>query len=148
MFLRARITRMRRCTAFEPRRIGGSAQRFCAAPCRRAFDRGCRVYAAREILIGRLPVSALAAAVEQRAHSLGRDLRLERPQTPAKPRPCPGAPQAAGGANPLTATEAVLILCELAEGLRRFIEVGQIGNLLVNASLRSTRERVIDGMSG
>ncbi len=67
-------------TEFEPRSNGGKPQRFCSAPCRRAFDTACRVYAAAEVEASRLPVSALKMALEQRARSLGRDLAREGTQ--------------------------------------------------------------------
>jgi len=81
--------------AFEPRSTGGSRQRFCTASCRRAFGTACRVYAATEIHTGRLPVSALRAALEQRARWLERDPRLEWPQAPAEPGLHPGPSLAA-----------------------------------------------------
>ena len=61
-------------TEFEPRSNGGSAQRFCAAPCRRAFECACRIYAAQEFEAQRVSISDLRAAVQQRARSLQRDL--------------------------------------------------------------------------
>ena len=80
---------------FVPRVTGGSPQRFCTARCRRAFDAACRIYAATEIHTGRLPVSALRAALEQRARWLQRDLRLGWPQAPVAPGSHPGAALAA-----------------------------------------------------
>ncbi len=81
--------------AFAPRATGGSRQRFCTASCRRTFDSACRVYAATEIQTGRLPVSALRTALEQRARWLQCDPRLEWPQAPAEPGSHPGSSLAA-----------------------------------------------------
>ncbi len=53
--------------AFELRASGGSRQRFCSSRCRRAFDSACRIYAAREVDAGRLRVSDLRTALQQRA---------------------------------------------------------------------------------
>ena len=69
-------------TEFEPRSNGGKPQRFCSTPCRRAFDTACRVYAAAEVEAGRLPVSALREALEQRARSLRRDSAQKRGKAP------------------------------------------------------------------
>ena len=33
-------------TEHEPRSNGGRPQRFCSAPCRRAFETACRIWAA------------------------------------------------------------------------------------------------------
>ena len=88
------------CSAtFEPRTTGGSPQRFCTAPCRRAFDTACRVYAATEIHTGRLPVSALKMALGQCARWLERDPRLKRPQAPAESGSRPGSSMAADTAD-------------------------------------------------
>ncbi len=84
------------CSAtFEPRTTGGSPQVFCTAQCRRTFDSACRTYAATEVHAGRLPVSTLRSAVEQRARWLERDSRLEWPQAPTKPGLHPGPSLAA-----------------------------------------------------
>ena len=53
--------------AFPPRTTGGSAQRFCSAPCRRAFDTACRAYASARVDAGRVTVAELRRALEQRA---------------------------------------------------------------------------------
>ncbi len=70
---------------FRPRATGGSAQRFCSAPCRRAFDTACRIYAATEVNAGRLPVSTLRIALDQRARCVERDLGPRHPQAPGEP---------------------------------------------------------------
>jgi len=44
---------------FKPRRDGGTAQRFCAKICRRAFDRASRAWVRQEVDAGRLSVAAL-----------------------------------------------------------------------------------------
>lgn len=75
-------------TGFRPRATGGSPQRFCAAPCRRAFDMACRIYAAMEIDAGRLSVSTLRMALEQRARCLERGLGPRHPQAPGEPKTC------------------------------------------------------------
>ncbi len=59
---------------FQPRTTGGSAQRFCSTPCRRAFETACRVYAGAEVNAGRLSVSTLRMGLEQRARCMERDL--------------------------------------------------------------------------
>ncbi len=84
-------------TAYEPRRNGGKPQRFCSASCRRAFNTGCRVYAAAEVDAGRVSVSALKIALEQRARWLQRDLAsggTQAPETRKRPErpPAPLAP--------------------------------------------------------
>ncbi len=71
-------------TEFEPRGNGGKPQRFCSAPCRRAFDTACPVYAAAEVEASRLPVSALKMALEQRARSLRRDPASKRGKAPRR----------------------------------------------------------------
>ena len=60
-------------TTYQPRSNGGSAQRFCAAPCRRAFDSACRIWADAEYEAERVSIFALRTAFYQRARSLGRD---------------------------------------------------------------------------
>ena len=54
-------------TEFEPRHNGGSAQRFCAAPCRRAFETACRIWAAAEYEAERLSILTLRTAFYERA---------------------------------------------------------------------------------
>ncbi len=51
-------------TGFEPR---GKQQRFCQPTCRRAFDTACRMVGAAEIEAGRLQVSEIRMAPQQRA---------------------------------------------------------------------------------
>ncbi len=60
-------------TEFEPRGNGGKPQRFCSAPCRRAFDSACRIWAAQEYEAERVSIFTLRTALEQRARSLRRD---------------------------------------------------------------------------
>ena len=47
---------------FEPRRTGGSVQRFCATACRRAFDRAARSWVRQAIAEGLLIVADLQKA--------------------------------------------------------------------------------------
>ena len=54
-------------TAYEPRSNGGSAQRFCSAPCRRAFDSACRIWAAAEYEAERVSIFTLRTALYERA---------------------------------------------------------------------------------
>ena len=61
-------------TAYEPRSNGGKPQRFCSAPCRRAFETACRIWAAAEYEAERVSIFELRTALYQRARSLGRDL--------------------------------------------------------------------------
>ena len=63
---------------YEPRANGGSAQRFCSAPCRRAFDSACRIWAAAECDAERVSIFTLRTAFYKRARSLGRDPAQER----------------------------------------------------------------------
>ena len=60
-------------TAYELRANGGSVQRFCSAPCRRAFDSACRIWADAEYEAERVSIFALRTAFYERARSLGRD---------------------------------------------------------------------------
>ncbi len=60
-------------TEFEPRSNGGSAQRFCSAPCRRAFDSACRIWAAAEYEAERVSIFALRTALQQRARCVESD---------------------------------------------------------------------------
>ncbi len=72
-------------TGFRPRASGGSPQRFCSTPCRRAFETACRVYAGAEVNAGRLTVSTLRMALEQRARCVERGLGPRHPQAPGEP---------------------------------------------------------------
>ena len=75
-------------TAYEPRSNGGSAQRFCSAPCRRAFDSACRIWAAAEYNADRVSIFALRTAFYERARCVESDLASERgkaPETGAHP---------------------------------------------------------------
>ncbi len=67
-------------TAYKPRSNGGSVQRFCSAPCRRAFDSACRIWAAQEYEAERVSIFALRTAFYERARSLQRDLTSEGAQ--------------------------------------------------------------------
>ncbi len=58
---------------YEPRRNGGSAQRFCSAPCRRAFDSACRIWAAAEYNAERVSIFALRTAFYERARCVESD---------------------------------------------------------------------------
>ena len=69
-------------TAYEPRSNGGSAQRFCSAPCRRAFDSACRIWADAEYDAERVSIFALRTAFYERARSLGRDPASEGAKAP------------------------------------------------------------------
>ncbi len=61
-------------TAFEPRRNGGSVQRFCSKDCRLDFYTACRNWGARQYENGRVSVTALRESLGQRARSLKADL--------------------------------------------------------------------------
>ncbi len=69
-------------TAYEPRSNGGKRQRFCSAPCRRAFETACRIWAAAEYEAERVSIFELRTAMYQRARSLQRDLAPERGKAP------------------------------------------------------------------
>ncbi len=84
-------------TEYEPRSNGGSAQRFCSAPCRRAFDSACRIWAAAEYEAERVLIFTLRTALYQRARSLGRDLAPKGAQPARQTRKRPGGPAAARG---------------------------------------------------
>ena len=81
-------------TAYEPRSNGGSAQRFCSAPCRRAFDSACRIWAAAEYDAERVSVFALRTAFYERARCAESDPAPERvraPETEKRTSAPPGA---------------------------------------------------------
>jgi hypothetical protein len=46
-------------SSYTPRETGGRAQRFCAASCRREFERALRLWSAAEFEAGRVTVEAL-----------------------------------------------------------------------------------------
>ncbi len=69
-------------TAYEPRSNGGSAQRFCSAPCRRAFDSACRIWAAAEYGAERVSIFALRTAFYERARCVESDPASGAAQTP------------------------------------------------------------------
>ncbi len=73
---------------YEPRSNGGSAQRFCSAPCRRAFDSACRIWAAAEYDAERVSIFALRTAFYERARCVESDPASEGSQaleTAARP---------------------------------------------------------------
>ncbi len=65
-------------TAYEPRSNGGSAQRFCSTPCRRAFDSACRIWAAAEYEAERVSIFTLRTALYQRARCVESDPASEQ----------------------------------------------------------------------
>ncbi len=69
-------------TAYEPRSNGGSAQRFCSAPCRRAFDSACRIWAAAEYDAERVSIFTLRTALYERARCAQSDPASERDKAP------------------------------------------------------------------
>ena len=69
-------------TEFEPRNNGGSEQRFCSAPCRRAFDSACRIWAAAEYDAERVSIFALRTAFYERARCVESDPASERDKAP------------------------------------------------------------------
>ena len=79
---------------YESRRNGGRPQRFCSAPCRRAFETACRIWAAQEYEAERLSIFTLRTALHQRARSLQRNLASKGPQVPETEK-CSGGPVAA-----------------------------------------------------
>ncbi len=72
-------------TAYEPRSNGGSAQRFCSAPCRRAFDSACRIWAAQEYEAERVSIFTLRTALYQRARCVESDPASEGATRHSKP---------------------------------------------------------------
>ncbi len=78
-------------TAYEPRSNGGKPQRFCSAPCRRAFETACRIWAAAEYEAERVSIFELRTALYQRARSLGRDLAPGDTQAPETEKRSDGA---------------------------------------------------------
>ena len=65
-------------TAYQPRSNGGSAQRFCSAPCRRAFDSACRIWAAAVYEAERVSIFTLRTALYQRARCVQSNPAPER----------------------------------------------------------------------
>ncbi len=90
-------------TAYEPRSNGGSAQRFCSAPCRRAFDSACRIWAAAEHDAERVSIFTLRTAFYERARCVEGYPASERGKAPRREART-GAPP--GAAAP--ATEKVI----------------------------------------
>jgi hypothetical protein len=73
---------------FEPRRTGGSKQRFCGSNCRRAFDQAGRDWIRLAMDAGLLTVPCLrnaAATARALVPAQGRRPRLSRP---ARTEPC------------------------------------------------------------
>ena len=60
-------------TRFEPRKGGGSAQRFCSKDCRQDFNTACRIWAAAAYEAERLSIFELRTCLEQHTRSLGCD---------------------------------------------------------------------------
>ena len=67
---------------YQPRHNGGSPQRFCSSPCRRAFESACRIWASQEHEAGRVSTSTLRMARQQRARCLESDPAPERGNAP------------------------------------------------------------------
>ena len=84
-------------TAYQPRSNGGSAQRFCAAPCRRAFDSACRIWATAEYDAERVSIFTLRTAFYERARCVGNSPASEGAKAPGTETRTDGAP--AGGAE-------------------------------------------------
>ena len=64
--------------AYEPRSNGGSVQRFCSAPCRRAFDSACRIWATAEYDAERVSIFTLRTAFYERARCVESNPASER----------------------------------------------------------------------
>ncbi len=71
-------------TAYEPRSNGGKPQRFCSAPCRRAFDSACSIWAAAEYEAERVSIFALRTALEQHTRCLESDPASKRGKAPRR----------------------------------------------------------------
>ncbi len=67
---------------YESRSNGGRPQRFCSAPCRRAFEAACRIWAAQEYEAERVSIFTLRTALYQRARWLQRDPASGRGKAP------------------------------------------------------------------
>ena len=72
-------------TEYEPRSNGGRPQRFCSAPCRRAFETACRIWGAAEYEAERGSIFALRTAFYERARCVESNPASERSQGPSKP---------------------------------------------------------------
>ncbi len=82
--------------AFEPRRNGGSVQRFCSKNCRQDFNTACRVWAAQEYEAERLSIFTLRSCLEQHTRCVERDPASASPPpraAPADTEPSPVSPQ-------------------------------------------------------
>ena len=77
---------------FAQRKTGGMAQRFCSKDCRQDFFSACRDWAVGEVLAGRLSVSTVRMAHQQRARCVQHDLGPALPRTPGKSRSRPDGP--------------------------------------------------------
>ena len=69
-------------TTYEPRSNGGSVQRFCSTPCRRAFDSACRIWAAAEYDAERVSIFQLRTAFYERARCVESDPAQEGSNAP------------------------------------------------------------------
>ncbi len=69
-------------TTYEPRSNGGSAQQFCSAPCRRAFDSACRIWAAAEYAAERVSIITLRSCLGQHTRCVQGDPASERTKAP------------------------------------------------------------------
>ncbi len=78
---------------YEPRSNGGSAQRFCSAPCRRAFDTACRIWAAAEYEAERVSIFTLRTAFYERARCAQSDRASEGAQAAPEATKDSGDPQ-------------------------------------------------------
>ena len=63
-------------TEFELRATGGKTQKFCSATCRHGFHAACRDWAVAKVVAGRIPVSAVRAARNERARCLEHGLAV------------------------------------------------------------------------
>ena len=71
---------------FEPRASGGKRQRFCSKDCRQDFFTACRDWAVGEVEAGRISMSTVRMALQQRARCVQHDLGPARPRPPGKSR--------------------------------------------------------------
>ena len=69
-------------TEFEPRSNGGRPQRFCSTDCRHGFFAACRDWAVAEVEAGRVSVSTVRTARNERARCVERDPASERGKAP------------------------------------------------------------------
>ncbi len=71
-------------TAYEPRKNGGSVQRFCSKDCRQSLNTACRIWAAAEYEAERVSIFALRTALEQHTRCVESDPALERGKAPRR----------------------------------------------------------------